>query len=139
MVATNGDHRLGGKDWDDVIVNYVAEEFDRAHSQNPLLDLTSYQDMQSRALSAKIQLSSRDRTAIVATHNGKSVKVELTRAEFEQKTRHLLEKCKAICEIVMQEARMKWEELDKVLLVGGMTRMPMVREMISQLSLRHGR
>ena len=60
MLATNGDHRLGGKDWDDVIVNYVAEEFDRAHGENPLLDLTSYQDLQSRALAAKIQLSSRD-------------------------------------------------------------------------------
>ncbi len=134
MIATNGDHRLGGKDWDDVIVNYVAEEFDRAHGENPLLDLASYQDLQSRALSAKMQLSSRDRTALVANHNGKSVKVELTRKEFEAKTRHLIEKCKTICEIVMQEAKMKWEELDKVLLVGGMTRMPMVREMISQLS-----
>ena len=134
MLATNGDHRLGGKDWDDVIVNYVAEEFDRAHGENPLLDLQSYQDLQSRALSAKIQLSSRDRTTIVANHNGKSVKVELTRAEFEEKTRHLIEKCKTICEIVMQEAKMSWDQLDKVLLVGGMTRMPMVREMISQLS-----
>jgi molecular chaperone DnaK len=134
MIATNGDHRLGGKDWDDIIVNYVAEEFDRAHGENPLLDLQSYQDLQSRALSAKIQLSSRDRTTIVANHNGKSVKVELTRAEFEEKTRHLIEKCKTICEIVMQEAKMNWDQLDKVLLVGGMTRMPMVREMISRLS-----
>jgi molecular chaperone DnaK len=134
MIATNGDHRLGGKDWDDVLVNYVAEEFDRAHGENPLLDLQSYQDLQSRALSAKIQLSSRQRTAIVHNYNGKSVKVELTREEFERKTRHLVEKCKTICEMVMQEAKMKWEDLDKVLLVGGMTRMPMVREMIAQLS-----
>ena len=59
MLATNGDHRLGGKDWDDVIVNHVAEEFDRAHGENPLLDLQSYQDLQTRALAAKIQLSSR--------------------------------------------------------------------------------
>src|SRR6202030_1338316 len=43
MLATNRDHRLGGKDWDDVIVNHVAEEFDRAHGENPLLDLQSYQ------------------------------------------------------------------------------------------------
>src|SRR5205085_4784748 len=98
MLATNGDHRLGGKDWVDVIVNHVAEEFDRAHGENPLLDLESYQDLQSRALAAKIQLSSRPRTAIVHSHNGKSVKVELTREEFELKTRHLVEKCKTICE-----------------------------------------
>ena len=86
MIATNGDHRLGGKDWDDVIVNHVAEEFDRAHGENPLLDLQSYQDLQTARSSAKIQLSSRDRTAIVHNHNGKSVKVELTREEFERST-----------------------------------------------------
>ena len=45
MVASNGDHRLGGKDWDDVIVNWVAEEFDKAHGELPLLDLQSYQDL----------------------------------------------------------------------------------------------
>src|SRR5450759_65180 len=134
MLATNGDHRLGGKDWDDVIVNHVAEEFDRTHGENPLLDLQSYQDLQSRALAAKIQLSSRPRTALVHNHNGKSVKVELTREEFELKTRHLVEKCKTICEMVLQEAKMNWSDINKVLLVGGMTRMPMVREMISQLS-----
>lgn len=134
MLATNGDHRLGGKDWDDVIVNYVAEEFDRAHGENPLLDLQSYQDLQSRALAAKMQLSSRPRTSIVHSHNGKSVKVELTREDFELKTRHLVEKCKTICEMVLQEAQMEWSDINKVLLVGGMTRMPMVREMVANLS-----
>src|ERR1700731_5200072 len=59
MIATNGDHRLGGKDWDDVIVNLIAEEFDRLHGENPLLDLHSYQELHNRALAAKIQLSSR--------------------------------------------------------------------------------
>src|SRR3984893_3987230 len=65
IVATNGDHRLGGKDWDDAIVNFVAEEFDRAHSENPLLSLESYQDLQTRAVAAKIQLSSRQKTVLV--------------------------------------------------------------------------
>ena len=134
MVATNGDHRLGGKDWDDVIVNWVAEEFDRQHGENPLLDLQSYQDLQSRALAAKIQLSSRTRTTIVHNHNGKSIKLELTREDFEKMTRHLVEKCKAICEIVMSEAKMGWKNVDKILLVGGMTRMLMLRTMISDFS-----
>src|SRR5690349_22823292 len=127
MIATNGDHRLGGKDWDDIIVNHMAEEFDRAHGENPLLDLQSYQDLQSRALAAKIQLSSRPRTAVVHHHNGKSVKLEITRNEFERRSQHLVEKCKTICEMVMQEANMTWDDIDKMLLVGGMTRMPMVR------------
>src|SRR5436190_20966304 len=100
MVASNGDHRLGGKDWDDVIVNWVAEEFDRVHGENPLLDLQSYQDLYNRALTAKIQLSSRQRTTIVHNYNGRSVKLDLTREMFEERSRHLLEKSKAICEIV---------------------------------------
>jgi molecular chaperone DnaK len=134
IIATNGDHRLGGKDWDDVIVNFVADEFDRAHGENPLLDLQSYQDLQTRAVAGKIQLSSRPRTALVHHHQGKSIKVELSREEFEKRSRDLVEKCKAICEMTMQEANMKWDKIDKILLVGGMTRMPMVRAMISDLS-----
>ena len=134
MVASNGDHRLGGKDWDDVIVNWVAEEFDKVHGENPLLDLQSYQDLYSRALTAKIQLSSRMRTTIVHSYAGKSVKLDLTRDDFEHRCRHLLEKCKTICEIVMQEAGLDWTGIDRILLTGGMTRMPSVREMISGIS-----
>src|ERR1700730_3845206 len=134
IIATHGDHRLGGKDWDDVIVNLVAEDYSAAHGENPLLDLASYQDLQTRALAGKIQLSSRPHTAIIHHHNGKSVKVEVTREDFEERSRHLVEKCKTICEIVMQEAKTKWDKIDKILLIGGMTRMPMVRGMISQLS-----
>lgn len=136
MLASNGDHRLGGKDWDDVIVNWVADEFDKLHGENPLLDLQSYQDLYNRALTAKIQLSTRSRTTLVHNYNGKSVKLDITRDEFESRTRHLLEKCKAICEIVMQEAAMDWTQVDRVLLTGGMTRVPTVRQMISELSNR---
>jgi len=134
MIASNGDHRLGGKDWDDVIVNWVAEEFDKQHGENPLVDLQSYQDLYSRALSAKIQLSTRDKTTIVHSYNGKSVKLELSRDDFEARTSHYLEKCKTICEIVMQEAGMAWSEINRILLTGGMTRMPSVRKMINDLS-----
>src|SRR5438128_8454701 len=134
IIATNGDHRLGGKDWDDVIVNLIAEEFDRLHGENPLLDLHSYQELHNRALAAKIQLSSRMQSAVVHHHNGKSVKLEITRNEFERRSQHLVEKCKTICEMVMQEANMTWDDIDKILLVGGMTRMPMVRTLVSQLT-----
>src|SRR5215207_5176973 len=136
MLASNGDHRLGGKDWDDIIVNWVADEFDAVHGENPLLDLQSYQDLYNRALTAKIQLSSRTRTTIVHSYNGKSVKLDLTRDDYENRCRHLLEKCKTICEIVMQEAGLDWSKIDRILLTGGMTRMPSVRDMISELSQR---
>jgi len=136
MLASNGDHCLGGKDWDDVIVNYVADEFEKQHGENPLLDLQSYQDLYSRALTAKIQLSTRTRTTIVHSFNGKSVKVEMSREEYEERCKQLLERVKSICEIVMQEAEIKWEDIDRVLLTGGMTRMPSVREMIAEISGR---
>src|SRR5256885_97643 len=58
MLATNGDHRLGGEKLGEVIVNLIAEEFDKLHGENPLLDLRSYQDLQSRPLARQIQLSS---------------------------------------------------------------------------------
>jgi molecular chaperone DnaK len=134
MLASNGDHRLGGKDWDDVIVNWVAEEFDKLHGENPLLDLQSYQDLYNRALAAKLQLSSRSSTTLVHSFNGKSIKLEISRDEFEKRASHLLEKCKTICEIVMQEARLTWERIDHVLLTGGMSRMPSVRAMITDIS-----
>ncbi|MFL6515785.1 MAG: Hsp70 family protein [Chthoniobacterales bacterium] len=134
IIATNGDHRLGGKDWDDVIVNCVAEEFDRVHGENPLLDLQSYQDLQTRSVAAKIQLSNRPQAAVVHQHHGKTVKVDLAREEFERRSRHLIEKCKVICEMTLQEANLKWSDISKILPVGGMTRMPMVKQMIADLS-----
>src|ERR1700759_3641415 len=134
IIATNGDHRLGGKDWDDVIVNYIAEEFDRVHGENPLLDLQSYQDLQTRSVAAKIQLSSRAQVAIVHQHHGNSIKVDFPREEFEKRSRHLVEKCKIICEMTLQDAKLNWSDITKILPVGGMTRMPMIRNMISALA-----
>src|SRR5580700_3235518 len=134
MMASNGDHRLGGKDWDDIIVNWVADEFDKVHGENPLLDLQSYQDLYNRALAAKLQLSSRSSTTLVHNFNGKSIKLEITRDQFEKRCSHLLEKCKTICEIVMQEAKLNWSHINHVLLTGGMSRMPSVRTMIQEIS-----
>src|SRR3954463_3789459 len=134
IIATNGDHRLGGKDWDDIIVNYIAEEFDRVHGENPLLDLQSYQDLQTRAVAAKIQLSSRPQVAVVHQHHGNSIKVDITREEFEKRARHLVEKCKIICEMTLQDANLQWSDITKILPVGGMTRMPMIREMVSSIA-----
>jgi molecular chaperone DnaK len=71
---------------------------------------------------------------IVHSFSGKSIKLEVTRDEFEWRTRHLLEKTKAICEIVMEEASLSWDQIDRVLLTGGMTRMPSVRDMVTTIS-----
>lgn len=134
MIATNGDHRLGGKDWDDQIIRYIAENFDLEHGENPLTDLHAYQDLQTIAISAKESLSQRQKARIICGYNGKTTRVELTRETFEELTAELLEKCRSLCEVVLAEAKMTWDQIDTVLLVGGSTRMPMVQEMISEIS-----
>ena len=134
MVATNGDHRLGGKDWDDKIITYVAQIFESEHGENPLTDLHTYQDIQLNAISAKESLSRRQKARIVCNYNGKSSRVELTREKFDELTADLVERCSSMCDVVLGEAEMTWADIDVVLLVGGSTRMPMVQEMITKIS-----
>ncbi|RKU29337.1 hypothetical protein C6497_06445 [Candidatus Poribacteria bacterium] len=134
MLATNGDHRLGGKDWDDKIITYVAEMFEIEHGENPLDDLHTYQDLQLDAIGAKESLSQRQRALIVCGYNGKTTRVELLREKFEELTTDLLERCRTLCELVLSEAELSWTDIDKILLVGGSTRMPMVQEMIRTIS-----
>ena len=134
MLATNGDHRLGGKDWDDKIITHVAEMFEIEHDENPLQDLHAYQDLQLNAISAKESLAQRQKARIVCGYNGKTTRVELTREKFEELTAELLERCRVLCDVVLSEGNMTWADIDKVLLVGGSTRMPMVQEMIANIS-----
>ena len=134
MIATNGDHRLGGKDWDDKIILHVAEMFEIEHGENPLQDLRAYQSLQLNAVNAKILLSHQQSASIACEYNGNTILAELTREKFEELTAGLLEKCRALCEIVLSEGNMAWADIDTVLLVGGSTRMPMVREMIANIS-----
>ena len=119
MIATSGDHRLGGKDWDDKIITYVAQQFEEEHSENPLQDLHAYQDIQKNAISAKVELSRRPRARIVCQYNGKSSRVEVTKEKFEELTADLVERCSSLCDVVLSEASMSWSDIDVVLLVGG--------------------
>ncbi len=134
MIATNGDHRLGGKDWDDKIITFVADTFQNEHRVNPLLDLHAYQEIQLSAISAKESLSQRQKARIRCSHDGKSSNVEVTREKFEELTADLVERCSSLCVIVLDEAGMTWEDIDTVLMVGGSTRMPMVQEMVTKIS-----
>jgi molecular chaperone DnaK len=73
---------------------------------------------------------------VVHSYAGHSMKLEVTRGEFERRCQHLLERAKAICEIALEEAGLDWGQIDRILLTGGMTRMPSVREMIRNMSRR---
>lgn len=134
MIATNGDHRLGGKDWDDKIISYVAETFQNEHGVNPLQDLHAYQEIQLSAISAKESLSQRQKARIRCSYDGKASNVEVTREKFEELTADLVGRCSSLCDIVLDEADMTWENIDTVLMVGGSTRMPMVQEMVTKIS-----
>ena len=134
MIATHGDHKLGGKDWDDKIIVHVAERFEIEHGENPLQDLRAYQALQLNAINVKEFLSQQESATIVCEYNGKTTRVELTRQKFEELTAELLERCRALCEVVLSEGNITWADIDTVLLVGGSTRMPMVRKMIANIS-----
>lgn len=132
ILATNGNHRLGGKDWDDAIIVYVAEMFKSEHGEDPLQDLHTYQDLQLNAISAKESLSQRQKALIICNYNGKSSRVELTREKFEELTSDLVTRCRGLVDLVLIEADLTREQIDTVLLVGGSTRLPMIRDMLAQ-------
>ena len=132
VLATGGDHRLGGKDWDEKIINHVAEHFQIKHKVNPLEDSSVSCDLRDRAVDAKIELSARSNTMLNINYAGKSLLFQLTREEFEAMTTNLVERCRSLVDVVLHERRMTTDQIDTVLLVGGSTRMPMVKNMIEE-------
>ena len=132
ILVTNGDHRLGGKDWDDKIIIHTAEQFEIEHGENPLTELSTYQDIQARAVEAKIQLSTLNKAAIITNYAGKSHRLQLTRQEFEAMTTDLVERCRSLVDVVLHEVGLTTGQIDTVLLVGGSTRLPMIQNMLAE-------
>ena len=133
-VATDGDVLLGGKDWDEALVDIVAEKLRREHGQDPRDDPSSLADLRAAAETAKRTLSERARATLYVNLPGGRKKAEVTREEFEEATAPLLGRTRATTEIVALQAGLSWSEIDKVLLVGGSTRMPMVARMLEDLT-----
>jgi molecular chaperone DnaK len=135
-LAVEGDVRLGGKDWDDRIIDHVAAQFQRQHGDDPRADAKSVTILASAAERAKRTLSKLAQTTITCTHNGKVLSVPLTRAEFEALTSDLLVRTRFTVQQVLRQAGVTWPEVDRVLLVGGSTHMPMTGQMIRDLTGR---
>jgi molecular chaperone DnaK len=133
-VAVEGDVRLGGKDWDDRIVDHVAAQFQRQHGEDPRTDPQSLAVLGSAAERAKRTLSKLEQATITCTHAGKVLTVPLTRAELEALTRDLLTRTRLTTQQVLRQARLGWDQVDRLLLVGGSTHMPMTGEMLRELS-----
>jgi molecular chaperone DnaK len=133
-LAIEGDVRLGGKDWDDRIVDHVAAQFKLAHGSDPRTDQLALTSLRAAAERAKKTLSKLPSATITCTHAGKVHTVSLSRAEFENLTRDLLVRTRLTAQQVLRQANLTWEQVDRVLLVGGSTHMPMTGQMLRELT-----
>jgi molecular chaperone DnaK len=133
-VAIEGDVRLGGQDWDDRIVEHVAAVFQRQHGDDPRTSAQSLSALGSAAERAKRTLSKVSQTSITCTHNGKVLSVPLTRVEFEELTKDLLTRTRLTAQQVLRRAGAGWDQVDRILLVGGSTHMPMTGHMLQEIS-----
>ncbi|NQU25205.1 MAG: Hsp70 family protein [Candidatus Nealsonbacteria bacterium] len=131
-IATDGDVQLGGHDWDERLVNYVAEEFLREHNVDPREDAGSLNRLYAAVVEAKHALTARSHTTARIDFAGRSADVAITREKFEELTADLLERTAYTTRQLVVDAKMQFSDLTRVLLVGGSTRMPMVAQMLAQ-------
>ncbi|CAM5486749.1 molecular chaperone DnaK [Streptomyces abikoensis] len=138
--ATNGDNHLGGDDWDQRVVDYLVKQFANGHGVDLSKDKMALQRLREAAEKAKIELSSSTETTINLPYITASAEgplhldEKLTRAQFQQLTADLLERCKTPFHNVIKDAGIALSEIDHVVLVGGSTRMPAVAELVKELT-----
>lgn len=138
--ASHGDMHLGGDDYDNRIMNYVADEFKKEQGIDLRQDRQALQRLIEASEKAKIELSSVTETNIslpfiTADANGpKHLESKITRAKFEQLTADLTDRCKQPMEKALKDSGYKIEEIDEVILVGGATRMPVIQELVKGIT-----
>ncbi len=139
VLSTSGDTHLGGDDWDQRIVDYVADEFKKETSIDLRKDRQALQRVREAAEKAKIELSSVTQTNInlpfvSSTPDGPvHLDVNLTRARFEEITRDLVDRCAKPFEAALRDAKLSAGQVDEIVLVGGSTRMPMIQDLVRKL------
>ena len=137
--STNGDTFLGGEDIDMALVNYLADEFKKENTIDLRSDKLALQRLKEAAEKAKIELSSSAQTEInlpfiTADQSGpKHLTIKLTRAKLESLVDDLIKRTKGPCEQALKDAGLKAADIDEVVLVGGMTRMPKVQQLVKEL------
>ena len=139
VVSTNGDTHLGGDDFDDVLINHVADQFKSEHGIDLRSDTMALQRLQEACEKAKRELSSLPQTDInlpfiTADASGpKHLQAAVTRAQFEEMIDGLVERCRKPVVQALDDAKFKPGDIDEIVLVGGSTRVPRVREMVKEL------
>jgi molecular chaperone DnaK len=138
--STNGDTHLGGDDWDEAIVNYVADEFKKDNGIDLRQDRQALQRLRETAEKAKIELSNVMETEInlpyiTADASGpKHLQIKLTRSKFEQLTEDLVQRLRGPFEAALKDANLNAADVNEVVLVGGATRMPMVQDLVRSIT-----
>ena len=142
--ATNGDNRLGGDDVDQLIVDWIATEFKKQYGVDLREDKTALQRLLEAAEKAKIELSSKTKVTInlpfiTATKDGpKHVNVELSRAKFEQLIAQIIDRLKQPTVKAMKDANLDASKIDKIIFVGGSTRIPAVQQLVKEILGKEG-
>ncbi len=137
--STNGDTHLGGDDFDQVMIDWIADEFKKSDGIDLRNDPMALQRLKEAGENAKKELSSAKQTEInlpfiTADSSGpKHLNLSLTRAKFEELVRHLVERTIVPCQKAIKDASLKASEIDEVILVGGSTRIPMVQEKVKEI------
>lgn len=135
VICTGGDHNLGGKDWDDRIISYMQDQFreQTERDEDILSDMETWQELQLLAERAKKTLSQREKAPLSINFDGDRAKVTLTREKFEEITSDLLQRTITLTNDMLEEAKAKgYTNFDEILLVGGSSRMPIVKETIKE-------
>ncbi len=136
--STSGDTRLGGDDWDRRVAEHLVTEFQQREGIDLRQDKSAMQRLKDAAEKAKIELSSLYQTSInlpfiTADNTGpKHLETELTRAKFEELTAHLMDRTKKPLQTALDDAGLKPDDINRILLVGGSTRMPVVQELVKE-------
>ncbi|MDO8503686.1 MAG: molecular chaperone DnaK [bacterium] len=136
--ATNGDTHLGGDDFDQVIVNHIAEEFKKEHGVDLREDKQALQRLRDAAEKAKVELSASTETEInqpyITQHNGNPLHLtmKMSRAKLEALVGNLIKRTMGPVEACLKDAKVTTKDIDEVVLVGGMTRMPKVQEVVKE-------
>lgn len=133
MLATDGDVQLGGKDWDERIIERLGDQFESRHGVDPREDPEALQHLYIQAEQAKLRLSKLPSTRIAVTYDGRVETVELSRDDFEMMTEDLLGQTETTLQLTLEEAGVSPREVDECLLVGGSTRMLAVRTMVQNM------
>lgn len=132
--ATGGDKNLGGFDFDNVIMNHIIKQFNEKFDIDLYDDEDAMQELREKAEVCKKALSNRAKTRINLTSQGEKLVEELTKEQFEQWIDQLLDRTSFIMEDVLDSASMEWKDIDKILLVGGSTRINRVQEIIENIT-----